>query len=257
MATLNGKVAIITGAASPRGIGFAMARKFVAEGASVFLVDLDAQSLAQRIEELSSLAHSDARAVLGSHDLATAGALEAIAEEALSHFGRIDILCNNAAIRINKPFEEFTRQDFDRAIAINLAAPFFLSQAVVPVMRAQGGGRIINTASQLGTVAYETRAVYGLTKAALIHLTKSMALELAADGILVNSISPGPVYTQPIVDREAADPDGTRARLRTYVPTGRYGEPDEIADVALFLATSSPGFLQGENIVVDGGYTLH
>jgi NAD(P)-dependent dehydrogenase (short-subunit alcohol dehydrogenase family) len=257
MPTLSGKAAIITGAASPRGIGFAMARKFVDAGASVLLVDLDAESLAQRTEDLSVLPQAGATAVAGVWDLETSEAPKAIVQEAMARFGRIDILCNNAAVRVNKRFEEFTRLDFDRAVAINLAAPFFLSQAVVPVMRAQGGGRIINTANQLGTVAYETRAVYGLTKAALIHLTKSMALELARDNILVNAISPGPVYTQPIIDREAADPDGTRERLRTYVPAGRYGEPEEIAEVALFLATTSPGFLQGENIIVDGGYTLH
>jgi NAD(P)-dependent dehydrogenase (short-subunit alcohol dehydrogenase family) len=257
MAELSGKVAVITGTASPRGIGFAMARRFAAGGASLFVVDSDSLELENRAAELTSLLEDGARVVAAQYDLSAAGQPEAMIAAAVAALGRIDVLCNNAAVRRNKPFGEYSYDDFDTSVAVNLRAPFFASQAVIPVMRAQGGGRIIHTASQLGLVTYETRAVYGLTKAALIHLTKSMAFELAADNIQVNAISPGPVYTQPIIDREESDPDGTRQRIHDYVPAGRYGRPDEIAELAFFLATTPAAYLQGENIVIDGGYVTH
>ena len=121
--------------------------------------------------------------------------------EAENRFGRVDMLVNNAAVRINRPFGEFTIAEFDAAVAVNLRAPFVASQAVLPSMRRQGGGRIVHVASQLGSVAYQTRTIYGMTKAALIHLTKSMALELAPQNIQVNAVSPGPIAPQPMLDR--------------------------------------------------------
>jgi NAD(P)-dependent dehydrogenase (short-subunit alcohol dehydrogenase family) len=187
-------------------------------------------------------------------DLATPGEAEAMVAAALDALGRVDILCNNAGLRISKPFGDFTRKDFDACIQVNLAAPFFASQAVLPAMRRQGGGRIIHTASQLGLIAAETRAIYGLTKAALIHLTKSMALELAAENILVNAISPGPTSTGPILERARQNPALSKERL-ARIPLGRFGTPEEIAEIAWFLATTPAAFLQGANIVIDGGYT--
>ena len=106
-------------------------------------------------------------------------------------------------------------------------------------------------------MTYAKRALYGLTKAALVHLTKSMAYKLARDGIVVNSISPGPIRTQYIVDRDSAEPEAAQQRIKTYLPIGRLGESREIADVALFLATTPATYLQGEDICVDGGYTTH
>jgi NAD(P)-dependent dehydrogenase (short-subunit alcohol dehydrogenase family) len=257
MGELSGKVAVITGAASPQGIGFAIARRFAAGGASLFIVDAAGDALRERAAELDGTLEAGARVVPAEFDLSVAGQPEAMIAAAAEAFGRVDVLCNNAAVRRNQRFGEYSYDDFDTSIAVNLRAPFFASQAVVPIMRAQGGGRIIHTASQLGLVTYETRAVYGLTKAALIHLTKSMAFELAADNIQVNAVSPGPIYTQPIIDREALDPDGTRQRIHDYVPAGHYGRPDEIAELAFFLATTPATYLQGENIVIDGGYVTH
>jgi NAD(P)-dependent dehydrogenase (short-subunit alcohol dehydrogenase family) len=123
-------------------------------------------------------------------------------------------------------------------------------------MRRQGGGRIIHIASQMGVVTHERRSVYGLTKAALIHLTKAMAFELAPDGIIVNAISPGPVRTG-YIEQEY----GKHAQLshdrNAYMRINRLGQPEEIADVALFLAAGSPQLLMGQNLIVDGGYTIH
>ena len=257
MGQLAGKVAVVTGASTERGIGAAIARRFAQEGSSVFLV---AEGTVEQLEQVRTGCRSSpdaGRIEYGVYDLAESGAAERMIEEAVRRFSRVDVLVNNAGIRAPFDFGEYTRGIFERVVAVNLAAPFFASQAVLPVMRRQGGGRIIHIASQLGHVTYARRALYGLTKAALIHLTKSMAYELGREGIMVNSISPGPVGTQFILDQNARDPEAAARRLKTYVPLGRLGEPAEIAEVALFLATTSATYLQGEDICVDGGYTAH
>ena len=257
MSSLKNKIAVVTGASTPKGIGNAIAKRFAEAGAAVFLV---AEGTVGQLEDAQKACRGFAdagRIEYGVFDLAQPGAAERMIEDAQRRFGRIDILVNNAGIRAPYKFGEYTRAQFDKVVAVNLAAPFFASQAVLPIMRGQGGGRIINIASQLGRVTYARRALYGLTKAAVIHLTKSMAYELGADGIIVNAISPGPVKTQPILDRMAEDPAEAARRLQQYMPSGRFGEPAEIAELALFLATTTATFLQGEDICIDGGYTLH
>lgn len=257
MGQLIGKVAVVTGASTERGIGNAIAKRFAREGASVFLV---AEGTVEQLEKVQNECrnHFEAgRIEYGLFDLSERGAAERMIEEAARRFSRIDVLVNNAGIRAAYDFGDYTRDTFEKVVAVNLAAPFFASQAVLPIMRRQGGGRIIHVASQLGHVTYAKRALYGLTKAALIHLTKSMAYELGREGIMVNSISPGPIRTQFIIDRSAREPEEAERRLKTYVPVGRLGEPEEIADVALFLATTNATYLQGEDICVDGGYTSH
>lgn len=252
METLADKVAIVTGAASDAGIGAAIARRFARGGAALFLTDV--APVEQTITACKALARGGQRIEGRTFDLAVPGEAEAMVAAALDVLGRVDILCNNAGLRISKPFGTFTREDFDRCVQVNLAAPFFASQAVLPAMRRQGGGRIIHTASQLGAVASSTRAIYGFTKAALIHLTKTMALELGPEGIIVNAISPGPTATGPILERERQDPALSKERM-ARVPLGRFGRPDEIAELAWFLATTPAQFLHGSNIIIDGGYT--
>jgi NAD(P)-dependent dehydrogenase (short-subunit alcohol dehydrogenase family) len=257
MGQLSAKVAIVTGASTERGIGNAIAKRFAREGASVFLV---AEGTVEQLEKARDECRSypgAGRIEYGVYDLSERGAAERMVEDAAQRFSRIDVLINNAGVRAPYDFGEYTRDVFDKVVGVNVAAPFFASQAVLPVMRRQGGGRIIHIASQMGYVTYAKRALYGLTKAALIHLTKSMAYELGRDGITVNSISPGPVKTKFLVDRSAGEADAAAQRWNTYVPLGRLGEPDEIADVALFLATTSATYLQGEDICVDGGYRTH
>ena len=145
-------------------------------------------------------------------------------DAALSHFGRVDVLVNNAGIRCRKAFGTFTRADFARLIEVNLAAAFFASQAVLPAMRRQGGGRIIHVASQMGSVAAEENALYGITKAALIHLARNMAFELAREGIQVNTVSPGPIATQFNLDTWGRLP-GKLETMVSRVPAGRMGQP--------------------------------
>lgn len=252
MHELKNKVAVVSGASAPHGIGKAIALRFARAGASLLLV-------ADRTQEQLDETARECRAIQGCGrieslmlDLGQSGAPEAMIAHAVHELGQVDVLVNNAAIRAPFAFGDFSHEDFERLIAVNLAAPFFASQAATRHMKTQGGGRIIHIASQMGQVTSPSLALYGMTKAALIHLAKSMASELGVDNIIVNALSPGPIATQPQLDRGEI---GMQA-LANRVPLSRLGEPEEIAEVALFLASSSPSFLMGQDIVVDGGYVL-
>ena len=176
-------------------------------------------------------------------------------DAALACFGRVDILVNNAGIRIRKPFGEFSPADFDRLIAVNLRAPFLASQAVIPSMRASGGGRIVTVASQLGLVASPNSSLYGIAKAGLIHLTKSMALELAKDRISVNAVSPGPIETE-FARATMQQQPGYKAWRESQIPLGRWGTPEDVAPAVLFLASAAAAFVTGHTLCVDGGYAV-
>lgn len=246
------KVALLTGAS--RGIGRETALALAAKGLAPFLV---AEGTTAELAEVEAACRA-----VGAPDAATAvfdlgvpGAAEAMVAAALGRFGRVDVLVNNAGIRCRKSFGSFTRADFTGLIEVNLAAAFFASQAVLPAMRAQGGGRIIHVASQAGRVASEDNALYGCAKAALIQLTRSMAFELAREGIQVNSVSPGPIATQYNIESYGRIP-GRTEQMIGRVPAGRMGEPREIAEAIAFLATAEGGFIQGHDLVVDGGYTI-
>ena len=250
-------VAIITGASSPVGIGAAIARRLASAGWRLVLVaEGPADDLDQVAAECRQLSPPGGDAVAHLADLGDPGAATSLVDVAVAQFGRVDALVNNAGLRIFKKFGDFTCADFDASVAVNLRAPFLTSQAVLPVMRRQGGGRIVHVASQLGSVSFPTRGLYGLTKAALIHLTKTMALELARENIIVNAISPGPIRTAIAMDREIADPEAAQARL-DHVPMGRMGRPEEVADIVFMLLTTSATYLTGHDLIVDGGYTLH
>jgi NAD(P)-dependent dehydrogenase (short-subunit alcohol dehydrogenase family) len=254
MKPLQGKVAIVTGASSPVGIGAAVARRLAGSGAKLLLVADDSPDAVA--SECAALLGDAGGVVPLTADLGDADAVLAMVAETEKRFGRIDLLVNNAAIRLNRNFGDFTVAEFDKAVAVNLRAPFLASQAVLPSMRRQGGGRIVHVASQLGSVAYQTRTIYGMTKAALIHLAKSMALELARENIQVNTVSPGPVATQPLLDRARDQPEES-ARRMNYVPMGRFGRPEEIGEVVHWLLTTDASFLTGQDLIVDGGYTIH
>jgi NAD(P)-dependent dehydrogenase (short-subunit alcohol dehydrogenase family) len=173
---------------------------------------------------------------------------------ARERMGRVDILVNNAGIRARKPFEEFTHEEFDSLVAVNLRTPFFASQAAVPIMRAQGGGHIVHMASQLGIVAARYGAIYSLTKAALIQLTRSMALELAGDGISVNAVCPGPISTEGFL---AGRNPGELEQRAKDVPIGRFGTVEEVAAMVAFLVSKDAAYVLGHALVMDGGYVIH
>jgi NAD(P)-dependent dehydrogenase (short-subunit alcohol dehydrogenase family) len=247
------KVALVTGAS--RGIGRETALALAAKGLALFVAaEGTAAELDAVVAECRQRGAPDARQAIA--DLSQPGAAETMVAAALAAFGRIDVLVNNAGIRCRKPFGGFTRADFANVLEVNLAAAFFASQAVLPAMRLQGGGRIIHVASQHGSVASEENALYGTTKAALIHLARNMAFELAAEGIQVNTVSPGPIATQYNLDTWGRQP-GKLEMMASRVPAGRMGRPEEIAEAIAFLATTEGSYIHGHDLVVDGGYIIH
>ena len=254
MANLAGKTALVTGAS--RGIGAAIAVRLARTGARVFLAANDTEEHFEKVARDCNEANPSLQAKYGVFDFLRDGDAEKMVEAALREFGRVDVLVNNAGIRIHRAFGEFSGKDFDEVVGVNLKAAFMASQAVVPAMKANGGGRIINIASQMGLVTSAERSLYGLTKAALIHLTKSMAYELAPHNIIVNAVSPGPTMTEYNAERMTRKPEHKGQRL-AYIRAGRYGRADEIAEVVTFIATTDATFMQGHNIVVDGGYVTH
>ena len=254
MTSLTGKIALITGAS--RGIGRSIALTLAKAGAAVYLVADGTR------EELSAVAagcrehNAFCRAEFGLFDLSNAKDVQRMVDAAIATLGRVDVLVNNAGMRIRHPFGEYSAAEFDQLVAVNLRAPFLASQAVVPSMRANGGGRIITVASQNGIVAAANSALYGLSKAALIYLTKAMALELAQDKIMVNAVSPGPIETEFTRARMENEPGHREARA-ARIPLGRWGQPEEVAEAVLFLASTSATFVHGSNLVMDGGYIVH
>jgi len=248
---LNGKAAIVTGAT--RGGGIRAADKFAQAGADVFLVANDPEPLMNAAVEKCRAASTGGRIASGIFDLGTAEGPVQMVEAALAAFGRVDILVNNAATRCPRPFGEYTVEDYDKLMSVNLRAAFLASQAVLPAMRAQGGGRIIHVSSQIGMRAYKKSVLYGVAKAGLIYLAQGMAYELAQENIIVNAISPGVIMSDINVERTKKEPALMAERI-AHIPAGRYGDPEEIADTILYLAAGAPAYLQGHNLVVDGGY---
>lgn len=247
------RVALVTGAS--RGIGHETGLALAACGFSVFLAaDGTAKELAAAEAECRRRGAPDVAS--GLFDLSTPGEAERMVSAALDRFARVDVLVNNAGIRCRKAFGTFTREEFRGLMEVNLAAAFFASQAVLPAMRRQGGGRIIHVASQLGSVASEENALYGISKAALVHLARCMAFELSREGIQVNSVSPGPIATAFNLETYGRQP-GKMETMASRVPVGRFGEPREVAEVIAFLATLEGRFIIGHDLVVDGGYIIH
>ncbi len=250
---LRDQPVIVTGAS--RGLGHAIAVELARNGASLLVVaDGPEDELRKAGDECRSA--GSPRVEVLSCDLGRAGAAEEMVAAAVAAFGRVSALVNNAGIRMRKPIGEYSYEDFDRLIAVNLRAPFFATQAVLPVMRKAGGGRIVNIASQMGVVAADSIALYSLAKAALISLTKSTAVEAGRDNIQVNAVSPGPATTEMNLRRKAEAPEQHAERMR-YMVTGQLVECDEVAKTVLFLLSTDATSIQGHNLVVDGGYTIH
>ena len=247
---LDGQVALVTGAS--RGIGRAVALALADEGASLHLVADGTEEELGRVAATCEERCPAARVSSALLDLSRPEVPAAMVDAAVNEHGRIDILVNNAGIRIRKPFGEFSADDFDRLMAVNLRAPMLAAQAASTHMRARRGGRIVNVASQLGSVTDTNASLYGMTKAALLYLTRAMAVELAACGIVVNAVSPGTTATEYIL----ATMTGARLASRIEkIPAGRLGRPEEIARAVVFLATTPVTFLLGHNLIVDGGET--
>lgn len=265
MGRLQGKIAVITGAAA--GIGAATARIFAAEGAALVLTDIDEGAVTALADDLGG---GDARAIGLRHDVRDEEQWRAVFDAATKSFGRPDVLVNNAGIGPSKPLLETSLEEFRAVTAINLDAVFLGCRFGVEAMRATdaapraASASIINLSSILGLVGMATTAAYSASKGGVRLLTKTVALEAAANKweVRVNSVHPGFTWTpmvQESVRRMAGQMGGeaeaTRAAIASLHPLGRMGLPEEIANAILFLASDESAFMTGSEMVVDGGYT--
>ncbi len=241
--SLAGKVAVVTGAGS--GIGAAIAKTFASKEAWLALLDIDGDAVKARA---SALPESKAWAC----DVADAENVEAVVAAVETEMGGIDILVNCAGIVDLAPAESISLAAWRRTLDINLTGSFLMAQAVGRRMIARGYGRIVNMASQAGTIAIDGHVAYCASKFAVIGMTKTLAIEWGRHGITVNSISPTVVLTE-LGKKAWAGPKGDA--MMAQIPTGRFAEPEEIAAAALFLVSDAAGMINGADLLVDGGFT--
>jgi 3-oxoacyl-[acyl-carrier protein] reductase len=242
---LDGKTALVTGAGS--GIGKCIAETYVREGARVAVVDLDADAAKHVARTIGN------NAIALRCDVSKKAGIAAAVEETLAAFGALDILVNNAgATHVNKPMLEIDEAEFDRIYAVNVKGVFLGCQAVVPVFRKAGGGVIINIGSTAGLRPRPGLSAYNATKGAVHILTKSLAVELAPDRIRVCAIAPVATET-PLLPSFLGPAAGQREKFIASVPLGRLAQPQDIANAALYLASSDAEFVTGNIVEVDGG----
>jgi NAD(P)-dependent dehydrogenase (short-subunit alcohol dehydrogenase family) len=241
----NTKVALVTGAA--RGIGLATVKRFLADDWRVALLDIDGDNLAR---SFAALGRADTTMAITCDVADPAGVARAVASVG-ERFGRLDALVNNAGIAIFKPILEVTYEDWQRVLAVNLTGPFLCTQAAAPLMRDTGGGAIVNITSISGLRASTLRTAYGTSKAGLAHLTKQQAAELAAIGIRVNAVAPGPVDT---AMAKAVHTPEIRKDYHDHMPLNRYGFEEELAEAIYFLCSDRASYITGQVLCVDGGF---
>ena len=244
---LTNKVAVITGGAA--GIGFAYARRFLAEGASVVLADIvDPLGAAEKLG-------APDRALGVRTDVSDAASVRAMVDAAVARFGRIDVLVNNAAVFATlKPqrFDEIPDAEWDRVMAVNVKGIWHCARAVVPVMRAHGGGRIVNVASAIVAKGTAMLLHYVTSKGAVVAMTRALARELGPDGITVNAVAPGLILS----DSVQANPDITgfqTAAIMQVRSLKRDAFPEDVEGTVVFLASDDSAFMSGQTLVVDGG----
>ncbi len=243
---LAGKVAVVTGAAS--GIGRATALRFAAEGAWVVVADVSESGADVAAEIISAGGEAIAHRV----DVSVSSEVDGLIDAAASRFGRIDVLMNNAAAPHGGPVSAITDAEWRRVMSVTLDGVFHGVRAALVRMVAQGSGSIINIASGAGLGGEVMLGAYGAAKAAVINLTKTAAVENAASGVRVNCICPGPIATPPLEAWLTAIPGGAEAFAK-QIPAKRIGKPEEIAAVALFLASDEASYVTGAIVVADGG----
>ncbi len=247
MFDLTGRVALVTG--GRRGLGRAMALAFVEAGADVIIASRDESALKASRDEILSGTERECQIIAA--DLMQREEAARLATESLQWKGHVDILINNAGTNRPQPIDEIVDKDWDEVLELNLSSIMALSRALVPSMRERKWGRIIHISSIMALVSKEGRHAYSATKAALVGMTRSMALDLGHDGITVNSIAPGPFLTE-LPASLLSDQEKKVFADRTAV--GRWGKPEELMGPALLLASDAGSYITGETLVVDGGY---
>ncbi len=247
---LAGRVAIVTGAAS--GIGAASARLFASEGARVIAVDLPGRDRAKAVE---GLLPGSGRIVFMPADVAERSQMEDVVQNVSQSEGRVDVLFCNAGFNLVKSLEETDDSDIETCLAVNLRAIIQTCRAVLPIMRRQHSGVILSTASSAGLVGRPALPVYSAAKAGVVVLTKSLALATGGDGVRVNCICPGSIQT-PMLEQslgQLSDPDAAFRRVAETCCLNKLGDPEDIANAALFLASDDAKFITGVALPVDGG----
>jgi NAD(P)-dependent dehydrogenase (short-subunit alcohol dehydrogenase family) len=245
MTPVHQKVALVTGAA--RGIGLATAKKFIAEGWRVALLDIQGDLVRK---EAAALGRPERTLALDC-DVSDAVAVAEATKIIEQRFGRLDALVNNAGIAVFAPLLDTSDADWNRVLAVNLTGPFICTKAVVPLMRDHGGGAIVNITSISAVRASTLRSAYGTSKAGLAHLVKQLAVELASLGIRVNGIAPGPVDTAMAKDVHTPE---IRADYHDAIPLNRYGLEEELAEAIFFLCCERSSYITGQILAVDGGF---
>jgi NAD(P)-dependent dehydrogenase (short-subunit alcohol dehydrogenase family) len=244
-ARFGDKVAVVTGAGV--GIGRAIAEGFAREGARVAIVDRDGRAAAVVAEDIGG-----DRAIAVTTDVSSEEQTRAMAEAVLERFGRIDILVNNAGVRFIAPFPEMSLEQWQTTMDVNLTGTFLCTHAVVPAMLAQGRGKVVNVASTTGILALTKRSAYAASKAGVIGLTKALAFELSEQGIWVNAVAPGPIETP--LNAAYFEDEAMTATLRKEIPLRRWGQPAEVTEAILFLASDASDYVSGAVLAVDGGW---
>lgn len=248
---ISGKIALVTGAG--QGIGLAIAEALAQAGASIVVADLNPETGNQAVKIIED---AGGKAVFVEVNVADPGSVDAMTQKAIDHFGQIDILVNNAGIVKNTPAEETSSAEWKKIMDVNVNGVFYCSRAVGNHMLERGNGVIVNIASMSGLVVNkpQPQASYNVSKAAVIMMTKSLAAEWARRGVRVNSVSPGYIGTE-LVKNVLEQSSEWRDIWHEMTPIGHIGEPQDVANAVLFLASDASKFATGSNLVIDGGYT--
>lgn len=246
MGRLSGKTSIITGAA--RGIGKAIALKYASEGSNLVICDLNLDGVNQTAEEARAMG---VEAITSKTDVTSRQELQAMVDAAIEKFGTVEVLVNNAGIFFNATFEDMTDEQWDNMMDVNLKSVFVLSQIVIRHwLEKEIKGAIVNLASISAAIAFTNSSAYCTSKAAVASMTRCVALEYGPKGIRANSMAPGVINTGMPNEDQAAE------WINTRIPVRKLGEPEEVADLALFLASDESRYITGDMIFVDGGWML-
>jgi len=249
MFDLTGKAALVTGGNG--GIGLGMAKGLAQAGAAIAVAGRDAKKNADAVAQLKA---AGAKAVAVKVDLRDEKACRAMADDAAAQLGRLDILVNNAGINIRKPPQDLTLDEWREVMDTNLTSAFIASQAAYPHLKRAGRGKIINIGSMMSIFGGGYLAPYAASKGGIVQLTKALAAAWAKDNIQVNAVLPGWIDTA-LTQRARKEPAGLNERVLSRTPAGRWGEPADLAGIAVFLCASASDFVTGTAIPVDGGYS--